>query len=488
MKLYIQDVDIAQLQGIIIPVFENQVSESKVVEKLKENRIFLGKEEEVFYFTTEEDKNLKYNILIGMGKEADLTGNQYTQAIAKAVKKAKELNLTQYGIKFGKMNSICAGGRIKGITQAVGLANYTFDKYKSDSQAYEAEVYILDTPQDKRDKMNKKLEEMKNLVEGVIIARDLVNEPANVIYPESLAHKVIELGQISGFEVEVFDENEIQALGMEAFWAVGKGSDRLPRFIVMRYMGNKESKEILGLVGKGLTYDTGGYSLKPNDSMKDMKSDMGGAASVIGVMSALAKNKVKTNVVAVIAAAENAISGHSYKPGDIIGSMDGKTIEILNTDAEGRLTIVDAVTYVIQKENVSKVIDLATLTGAALVALGNFTTAVLTNDQDFYRELEIASEKTGEMFWQLPSFKAYKKQIKGDYADLKNIGGKFAGTITAGLFIEEFVQGKPWLHLDIAGPAWADTPFSELVTKGGTGVPVRTIYQMLKGGCNCNHH
>ncbi|MGL5346349.1 MAG: leucyl aminopeptidase [Peptostreptococcaceae bacterium] len=487
MKLYIQDMDISQLQGIIIPVFEDQASEYELVEQLKENERFSGKIEEIFYFTTEQNKNLKYNILVGLGKEADLTGDQYTQSIAKAVKQAKELKLTRYGIKFGKMNSICAGGRVKGLTQAVGLATYTFEKYKSDATNYEAEVYILDAPQDKRDKMNQKLEEMKNLVEGVIIARDLVNEPANVIYPESLAQRVVEIGQVSGFEVEVFDEKQIQTLGMEAFWAVGKGSDRLPRFIVMRYMGDKESEEILGLVGKGLTYDTGGYSLKPNDSMKDMKSDMGGAAAVIGVMSALAKNKVKTNVVAVIAAAENAISGHSYKPGDIIGSMAGKTIEILNTDAEGRLTLVDAITYVIQKENVSKVIDLATLTGAALVALGNFTTAVLTNNQDLYRKLEIASEKTGELFWQLPSFNAYKKQIKGDYADLKNIGGKFAGTITAGLFIEEFVQGKPWLHLDIAGPAWADAPFSELVTRGGTGVPVRTIYQMLTSECNCNH-
>lgn len=486
MKIIIQDIDTKELQGIIIPVFEDKETNCNTVEGFKVNNTFSGKEEELFYYTKEEDSVLKYRILIGLGKEAEITSYKYTNAISKAVKKAKELKLTKYGIRLGETSSICVGGRTKGIAQAVGLATYTFDKYKSDKKDYTAEVYILDAPVEKKEKMISKVEEMKNLVEGIIIARDLVNEPANILYPESLANKVVELGQASGFEVEVFEEDKIQELGMKAFWAVGMGSDKLPRFIVMRHMGDPDSKEILGLVGKGLTYDTGGYSLKPSDSMKDMKSDMGGAASVIGVMSALAKNKVKANVVAVVAAAENAISGHSYKPGDIIGSMAGKTIEVLNTDAEGRLTLVDAVTYVIQKEKADKVIDIATLTGAVLVALGSITTGVVTNNNEFYNELQTAAEKTGELFWSLPNFKEYKKQIKGDYADLKNIGGRNAGTITAGMFIEEFVEGKPWLHLDIAGTAWADVPFSEFIQKGGTGVPVRTLYQMINGGCGCN--
>ena len=243
---------------------------------------------------------------------------------------------------------------------------------------------------------------------------------------------------------------------MEAFYNVAKGSSKEPKLIVMRYFGDKDNKEtVLGLVGKGLTYDSGGYSLKPSNSMKDMKSDMGGAASVIGAMSIIAKRGLKLNVVAVVASCENLVSGNAYKPGEVIGSMAGKTIEVDNTDAEGRLTLVDAIHYIITKENANEVIDLATLTGAALVALGETTTAVVTNNDEFYNELKSASEYTGDKMWQLPAFDDYKK------------------------LIEEFVQNKPWLHLDIAGTAWTSSN-SNLGVKGGTGAPVHTLYELAK--------
>ncbi|MGV2643309.1 leucyl aminopeptidase, partial [Clostridium perfringens] len=279
----------------------------------------------------------------------------------------------------------------------------------------------------------------------------------NNMYPETLAKEVKNIGSKYGFEVEVFDENQIEELKMESFLSVGKGSDNLPRLIVMRYFGDKDNMDQrLALVGKGLTYDSGGYSLKTNAGMVTMKADMGGAASVIGAISAIAKRNLKINVIAVVAACENLISGHAYKPGDIIGSMAGKTIEILNTDAEGRLTLIDAVTYAIEKEKASEIIDVATLTGAAVVSLGEDVTAVITNKDEFYGELREASYEAGEKVWQMPSFEDYGKLIKSNIADLKNIGGKYAGTITAGLFIGEFVQNKPWLHLDIAGPAFSE--------------------------------
>ena len=265
---------------------------------------------------------------------------------------------------------------------------------------------------------------------------------------------------------------------MKAFLEVAKGSVHKPRLIVMRYMGNENSDERVGLVGKGLTFDTGGYSLKPSTSMDTMKSDMGGAAAVIGTMQALAKNKVEKNVVAVVAACENAISGGSYKPGDIIGSMAGKTIEVLNTDAEGRLTLVDAVTYIIEKEKVDKVVDVATLTGAVLVALGTEVTGVISNNDEFYDELIVAARRSGEKFWRLPNDKCYKKLYKGDFADLKNTGGRYGGSITAGMFIGEFVQDKPWLHLDIAGTSWSDSG-NDTTPKGGTGAPVSTLYELV---------
>ena len=300
------------------------------------------------------------------------------------------------------------------------------------------------------------------------------------MYPEVLAEEAVKAGKESGFEVEVHGLEKIKELKMEAFLNVAKGSAKEPKLIVMRYMGNPEQKgEILGLVGKGLTFDTGGYSLKPSPSMVDMKSDMGGSASVIGAMTAIAKAKLKINVVAVVASCENAISGDAYKPGDIIGSMAGKTIEIDNTDAEGRLTLIDAVTYAIEKENVTEVIDLATLTGACLVALGETTTGVITNNQDFYKELEDVSKYTGEKMWQLPAFDDYRPLYKSDVADLKNTGGRFGGTITAGMFIGEFVQDKPWLHLDIAGTAWTGKQ-TDLSIKGGTGAPVYTLFELAK--------
>lgn len=486
MKISIKNVDLSTVEAMIIPVYEDKVNSCDYVENMKVSSKFKGKAGEVFYFT-KEDNGLKYGILTGLGKYEELSAEGLRNSVAKAIKKAKELKISTVGIKFTESKNICVGGTVKAIAEGTRLALYTFDKYKSNKKEYNVEVFISKVPEEKTEKATERLQEANNIIDGVITARNLVNEPANVIYPETLANEVVSIGKESGFEVEIFGEDEIKSLGMEAFLNVAMGSDKKPRFIVMRYMGDKNSDEIVGLVGKGLTYDTGGYSLKPNDSMKDMKSDMGGAAAVIGTLSALAKNNVKKNVVAVVAACENAISGGSYKPGDIVSSMAGKTIEVLNTDAEGRLTLADAVTYIIRKENVTKVIDVATLTGAALVALGETTTAVVSNNDEFYDKLVKASEKTGEHFWRLPSYNEYKKMIKSDIADLKNVGGRLAGSITAGLFVGEFVENKPWLHLDIAGTAWTSTPTSEYVVKGATGAPVRTLYYLVKGPCGCSN-
>ena len=487
MNINIKDVDLSAVEAMIVPIYSNKANDCEYVEKVRKSAKLKGKEGEIFYFTKEESE-LKYGILVGLGEYEKATAETLRNSVAKAIKKAKELKISTLGIKFIGAKNICVGGTIKAIVEGSRLALYTFDKYKGKKEAYDIDIYISGVPEEKRIKATERLKEANNIVDGVIIARNLVNEPANVIYPETLANAVVAIGEESGFEVEVFDEEKIKSFGMDAFLTVGMGSDKKPRLIVMRYFGDSSNNEVIGLVGKGLTYDTGGYSLKPNESMKDMKSDMGGAASVIGTIAALAKNKVKKNVIAVVAACENAISGGSYKPGDIINSMAGKTIEVLNTDAEGRLTLADAVTYIIRNEKVTKVIDVATLTGAALVALGETTTAVVSNNDEFYDNLVKASEKTGEHFWRLPGYDEYKKMIKSDIADLKNVGGRLAGTITAGLFVGEFVEDKPWLHLDIAGTAWTSTPISEYVVKGATGAPVRTLYYLVKGPCGCGSH
>lgn len=483
--IQIKEVTLNDVEAVIVPVFEGQADTSETLKKLNEGKVFEAKMGEVFILPSIEG-DLKYTLYMGVGNKEEFTSDEFRKAIALAYQKAKSLKVKTVGIQLCVCDKLCVGGNVKAITEAVILGDYAFDKYQTKSEEDKVvTVYLSGIPEAKLVRAHEVLKEAKNIAEGVLLARDLTNEPSNHLYPETLAKRVVEMGAATGLEVEVMDEKQIEALGMKAFLAVGGSSERQPRLIVMRHMGAPEESEVLGLVGKGLTYDTGGYSLKPTDSMKTMHSDMGGAAAVIGAMQAITKNKVKKNIIAVVAACENVISGGSYKPGDIISSMAGKTIEIGNTDAEGRLTLADAVTYSIEKENVTKLIDVATLTGAALVALGTSTTAVISNNTAFYDELVTASLKTGEQFWRLPNTKEYVKMNKSTVADLKNIGGRNAGTITAGLFVGEFVNGLPWLHLDIAGTSWVDTAEGYL-SKGGTGVPVRTLYALVATPCPCS--
>ncbi|MGL4736311.1 MAG: leucyl aminopeptidase [Cellulosilyticaceae bacterium] len=484
MTIDVNNQVVETLKGTITLVYEDRDVGCETITKLRDEKMFEGKSGEVFYYTTAD---FKYRILVGLGAYDKLERNELVAAIAKGAKQAAQLKLGQYGIYFMEAKGLCTGGVTRCIVEGLTVAHYKFDKYKSDALNETQEITILGAPAGKEEKMKQKIVETIHVMDGVLLARDLVNEPANMLYPDTLAERVEIIGKESGFGVEVFEEDEIEAIGMEAFLEVARGSDHRPRLIVMRYMGNPGSEKKFGLVGKGLTFDTGGYSLKPSASMENMKSDMGGAAAVIGTMQALARNKVKENVIAVVAACENAISGGSYKPGDIIGSMAGKSIEILNTDAEGRLTLVDAITYIIEREGVDQIIDVATLTGAVLVALGTEITGVITNDDAAYEQLQAAAKRTGEKFWRLPNDKCFEKLIKGDFADFKNLGGRNAGTITAGMFIEAFVQEKPWMHLDIAGTSWRESG-CELGPKGGTGAPVATLYELIAKPVCAHHH
>ncbi|MBS5949590.1 MAG: leucyl aminopeptidase [Clostridium sp.] len=473
--------------ALVIYLLENNLKVSN--EDLNKNisfaegkGLFKGKSGESYSFTRTVNDTIQTVLLVGLGKEEDINLDKVREATGKAIKKLKELGITNIFLRVPHTEAINLEELIKAMATSAELANYTFNKYKTDTKEEKelnvsiSRCGVKEATKEIEDAINEGVEVAK----GIIIARNLVNEPSNVIYPETLAEAAVNAGKESGFEVEVHGVEKIKALKMEAFYNVAKGSVKEPKLIVMRYFGDKDNKEnVLGLVGKGLTYDSGGYSIKPTTGMVDMKSDMGGAASVIGALSVIAKRELKLNVIAVIAACENLISGDAYKPGEVIGSMAGKTIEVVNTDAEGRLTLVDAVHYIITEEKVNEVIDLATLTGAALVALGETTTAVVTNNEGFFNELKSASEYTGDKMWQLPTFDDYKELIKSDIADLKNSGGRFAGTITAGLFIEAFVQDKPWLHLDIAGTAWTSKN-SNLGVKGGTGAPVHTLYELAK--------
>jgi leucyl aminopeptidase len=331
----------------------------------------------------------------------------------------------------------------------------------------------------KEEETTEAINETKHLIESIFFTRNIVNEPAMYMTPKAFANSAKKELEDIGVEVEIYGKEEIEKLDMAAFLAVAKGSSQEPQLIVMNYKGDPDSDKKLALVGKGLTYDSGGYSLKTSKGMITMHSDMAGSASVVGAIKSIAMSKLKRNVVGVVAACENMISGGAYKPGDIISSMSGKTIEVLSTDAEGRLTLADALWYAADVIKPDAIIDVATLTGACVVALGDINTGAITNDESLMGNVKKASQIAGEPVWELPHNDEYKEFIKGDFADLKNSASRGAGTIVAGLFLQEFVKDIPWVHLDIAGTSYLSNK-SGYLPKGATGVPVKTLYYLVK--------
>jgi leucyl aminopeptidase len=315
------------------------------------------------------------------------------------------------------------------------------------------------------------------LADGVNLTRRLVNEPPSEIYPESFAAEAVRVAEASGIPIEVWDRSRLEAERCGSLLAVARGSSREPRLVILRYQGGAAGAAPLALVGKGVTFDSGGLSIKPTDGMKTMKCDMAGAATVVGAMQAIARLKLPVNVVGLCGLVENMLSGDSYKLGDVLHARSGKTIEVLNTDAEGRLVLADVLDVAVQQQP-SRIVDLATLTGACVVALGNDVAGLMTNDQAWADRVKAAGDACGEPLWQLPMFSEYGEQIRSEVADIKNVGeGRWGGAITAAKFLEEFVAGKPWVHLDIAGPAFLESskPWLEA---GGSGFGVRMLVEL----------
>lgn len=321
---------------------------------------------------------------------------------------------------------------------------------------------------------------------AVCYARELTNVPGNRLTPELLSDEARALSKRYGFDCTIYDENSATAEGMGGLIAVGLGSVNLPRMIVLNYRGEPSSDRAIGIVGKGITFDTGGISLKKPEGMEEMISDMGGAAAVLGVMRAIGELKPKINVVMVVPAAENMPSGGAYKPGgDVLKTYSGQTVEVLNTDAEGRIVLADGLTTAI-RHGATKLIDVATLTGAVMHALGDLTTGAFTNDESLLGEVLQAAGRAGEYVWELPLHPEYDRLLKSDVADLKNHGGAWAGAIAGALFVRHFTEGKPWVHLDIGGTAWmrSDRGFE---SKGGTGVMVRTLVNYISSAATAGY-
>lgn len=324
------------------------------------------------------------------------------------------------------------------------------------------------------------------LGEAVNFARRLAVTPANDMTPTILAEEATKGGKAAGLEIEVLDEAQARNLGMGSFLSVAAGSAQPPKFIIMRYDGDPGSKELTALVGKGITFDTGGISLKPPERMEEMKYDMSGGAGVIAAMTAIGRLKPKINVVGLVPATENMPGGKATKPGDIVKAMNGKTIEVINTDAEGRLILADALCYA-NKLGATRIIDCATLTGACVIALGHAASAAVSNDDAYVQQFLAVAKPTGERYWQMPLYDDYATQMKSDIADLKNTGGRPAGTLTAAAFLKSFVDKTPWIHLDIAGTAYLDNEFS-WQAKGPTGTPVRALVSYVESLAGAGIH
>ncbi len=366
---------------------------------------------------------------------------------------------------------------------AVSLAAYRFDRYrtkeKADAKPTVAAVQVLcDDPA----AAEAAYRGHAAVADGVVLARDLVSEPPNVLQPVSYAERLQALAA-SGLEIEVLGEPEMEALGMGSLLAVGHASVHASRLVVMRWRGADDPAAApLAFVGKGVTFDTGGISLKPADGMDEMKTDMGGSAAVAGLMLALASRKAKVNAVGVVGLVENMMGGGAMRPGDVLTSMSGQTIEVLNTDAEGRLVLADALWYAQDRFKPRLMVDLATLTGAIVVSLGNDYAGLFSNDDALSAGLLAAGEAEGEALWRMPLPPAYDKLIDSPIADMKNIGGRAGGAITAALFLQRFVNGVPWAHLDIAAVAWRKGGGVATVPEGASGFGVRLLDRFVRDG------
>lgn len=430
--------------------------------------LFDADAEAVFTVLSEEGKGKLY---LGLGKEADLKA--YRLAGFHGVKTMTRLRLGQGSIDFKGQDPALMAAFMEGALEG------QMERWNLKTKEDERPELRLGIQCDLDEGAFKLLEEgIQNLTSGIQTTRDLVNRPASHLTPDSFCQATRSLLVPLGVEVSVYGEDALEDIGMKAFLSVAKGSKEAPKMLVMDYRPVKGQKPV-SLVGKGLTYDSGGFHLKPLKWMRTMHSDMAGAATVVGLIEALAKNGIQRNVVGVCCLCENILSRDAYKNGDVVGSMKGLTIEISDTDAEGRLTLADALYYTATNHDPELIIDMATLTGSCVVGLGPYISGVMTNNQEAYQRLYEASQKAGEYVWQLPLYPEVYKALESRVADLKNDIDGPPGAILAGAFLERFVENKPWIHMDIAGPAYLDAAWG-ILPKDATGVPLKTLYHFLK--------
>ena len=419
---------------------------------------------------------VKRLLLIGGGKARNFSGFELRRLAGAAVRFLKPKGIRS--MVFVSPDSVPAETAVKAAIEGAYVGDFDPDTYKSDRKDQQMDTFTVVARGDQA-QLQHVLEEARILGESQNFTRELVNEPSNRMTPTILAERARKMCQEVGLSCEVHGADKIKELKMGAFWSVAQGSDEPPALIIMKYEpAGAPASPVLGLVGKGITFDSGGISIKPSDGMEKMKYDMAGGAAMIGTMRAIALLKPKIRVIGIVCATENMPSGKAQKPGDVQIAMSGKSIEIINTDAEGRLVLADGLHYAKQL-GCTHLVDAATLTGAVVVALGYINAGVFTNNDEMYERFRRALEHAGEKMWRMPLDEEYKEQIRSHIADIMNTGGRWGGSITAAMFLQEFAEDTPWMHLDIAGTAWMEEN-KPWIAKGPSGIAVRSLAEFAK--------
>ena len=474
--------------GLSQPLKEIDKQFKGLIKKAFNQGEFEGKEGQILLLHTQKVVLAEKLIIVGLGKKEKFTLDKLRQALARSARKARSLKLSSVASPLFHVDGLDLSVKDAARTtiEGIKLGLYRYIKYKTkkeDKENKDPKKWTICLPEGvKKSVVHQNIVEGDVLSESVSFARDLVNAPGNDVTPARLAWEAKNIAKQCKMKSVVLDEARMKKEGMGAILSVARGSEEKPAFIILEYWGAKKSVKPIALVGKAVTFDSGGISLKPSLHMEEMKMDMSGGAATLGVMKVLGELKPPINVIAAIPATENLPSGKATKPGDVIKSFSGQTVEVINTDAEGRLILADALSYVNKTYKPRSIIDMATLTGACIVALGTVVTGMMGNNKELLDKLRKAGEKTWERVWELPLWEDYEDSIKSDVADMKNVGNRTAGTIVGGIFLKRFVGDTPWVHLDIAGTAWSEKD-STYQTKGGTGVGIRLLWEYLQGEC-----
>ena len=483
----------ANVEALAVAVFKDEKPTGGILQELDaltggsvaaviKSEEFKGEAGESAYFVFEAKGKGKAGrlLLVGVGERAEYAAPQVAMVAGAATRHFLKKNVKSLALaaRFDGEAGEAAACAAQGVT----TSQFELDKYRGDKKDKKLDNFVLFVENGDAKDLKNALQRGEIVGDSMNFARDLANEPPNILHPTEMAKRAEKMAKDVGLKCEILDEKQMARLGMGSLLSVSIGSEQPAKLIVLKYEPKKSTGkkgELLALVGKGITFDTGGISIKPSEGMDAMKYDMSGGATVIGTMRAIGLLKPSVPVLGIVAAVENMPDGKATRPSDVVTASNGKTVEILNTDAEGRLVLADAVHYA-ENQGATKIVDMATLTGAVIIALGDLNTAVLGNDQDLINDIINCGKEAGENFWQLPIGKDYSKLIKSDIADIKNIGGgRRAGTIIGAVFIQEFIKNAKWAHLDIAGTAWSDEAKPHQ-SKGPTAVAVRTLIKLVE--------